>query len=237
MKRLLQISIVTRTWTEGNHVWFDARLKPGTEIEVHWGDGSHSVLRHNPNYGMCRVAHYYKSAERKSLPYQIEFLSEDADALEVLIDGAWETKVENVVFENCPALNHLQFTQLYNVDFSGCPNVETLVTTEYYGDRLDVAPMSHLKKLICRQSRNLRKLDLTNNDELEQLDISMCDKLRSVILTNNSRLKIVAIDEFTHLEHHSNDWLRIIAERNGGCVEDDWLDAEFYSNGCFGEEI
>lgn len=236
MKRLLHISINTLEWTEGNHVWFDARLKPGTSIEVHWGDGSHSTLRHRQGFGMCRIAHYYNSAEKKEWPFEIEFYSDDSEALEELVDGTWETWVKRVVFEDCPALLYLQYTQLHSVDFSGCPNLRTLVVTEYYADSLDCSVMPHLRKLIIRASRNIKSLNLTKNPALEELDVSHCLELRKIAVSNSSKLRIVAND-FTELDAHTLKWLQATVERNGGRIQEEWLDSEYISGGCFGEEI
>lgn len=236
MKRLLHIPINTLEWTEGNHVWFDARLKSGTSIEVHWGDGSHSTLRHHQGFDMCRVAHYYKSAEKKELPFGIEFFSDDAEALEALIDGTWETRVKRVVFENCPALTYLQYTQLDDVDFGGCSNVEILEITEYYAAGLDLSPMPRLKKLICRASNNLRMLNLTENPDLEELDVSHCRNLRKIAVSNSSKLRIVAND-YTELDSHTLKWLQASVERNGGRIQKEWLNTEYVSGGCFGEEL
>lgn len=220
MKRLLQISINTLEWTDGNHVWFDAMLKPDTSIEVHWGDGSHSTLCHHPGNSMSHVDHYYKSAEGKKIPYEIEFLSEDSDSLLVLIDGTWETEVNNVIFEDSPALTYLQYTQLSNVDYSGCSNLETLVVNEYYADKLELSVMPQLKKVICRSSQSLKSLDLTKNSNIEELDISHCNNLRRITLSNNSRLKILAND-YTELDTHSLKWLQTTVERNVGKIQDE----------------
>lgn len=236
MKKLLHISIKTLDWTEGNHSWFDAKLKPDTSIEVHWGDGSHSILRHNPDYPMCRVAHYYTGAEGKKLPFEIEFLSEDEESLLWLIDGTWENEVNRVVFDNCPALTYLQYTQLDNVDFKGCPNLETLVVNEYYPDHLDLSMLPRLKKVICRSSRHLTNLDLTKNPSIEELDISHCYNLRKVVLSNSSRLRVIANSCCEH-EHHSLKFMKATVERNGGRIQEDWLDTGYLSSGCYGEEI
>ena len=236
MKRLLHISIETLEWTEGNHAWFDAKLKPGTSIEVHWGDGSHSTLRHHPGYSMSRVAHYYKSAERKQLPYEIEFLSDDSESLQALVDGTWETQVNRVVFDDSPALSYLQYTQLHNVDFSGCPNLKTLEVCEYYADKLDLSIMPQLKKVICRMSNELISLDITQNNDIEELDISHCGNLRKIAVSNASRLRILAND-YTELDSHSLKWLQATVERNGGRIQEEWLDSKYLSAGCFGQEI
>lgn len=236
MKRLLYISINTLEWTEGNHVWFDARLKPGTSIEVHWGDGKHSTLRHHQEFSMSRVAHYYNSAERKEWPFKIEFYSDDSDALEELVDGTWETQVNRVMFIDCPALKYLQYVQLDNVDFSGCPNVEILEIKEFYPSKLDLSCMQKLRKLICRSSRNLTFLDLTKNPSIEELDVSHCWSLRKIAVSNSSKLRIIAND-CTELDCHSLKWLQATVERNGGRIQEEWLDSEHISGGCFGEEI
>ena len=224
MKSLLQISINTLRWTEGNHVWFDAKLKPDTSTEVYWGDGSHSTMRHYSDLPTCCcVAHYYVSAERKELPFEIEFLSEDSDSLLALVDGTWETQVNNVVFKDCPALIYLQYTQLHKVDFRGCPNLETLVVNEYYADKLDLSAMPRLKKVLCRASCDLKSLDLTNNPEVEELDISHCTNLLRVKVSNSSRLRVLA-NACTKLDAHSLKWLQATVERNGGHIQDEWLD-------------
>lgn len=44
MKQLLSVTVTTKTWTQGNQAWFDAKIKPGATVEVHWGDGKHSVF-------------------------------------------------------------------------------------------------------------------------------------------------------------------------------------------------
>lgn len=236
MKRLLHISINTLEWTEGNHVWFDAKLKPGTSVEVHWGDGSHSTLRHHQGFSMSRVAHYYNSAEKKEWPFEIEFYSDDNEALEELVDGTWETQVNRVKFVDCPALRYLQYVQLDNVDFSGCPNIETLELNEFYPSKLDLSYLQRLRKLICRSSCNLTFLDLTKNSALEELDVSFCSNLRKIAVSNSSRLRIVAND-FTELDAHTLKWLQATVERNGGRIQEEWLDSEHISGGCYGEEI
>lgn len=236
MKRLLHISINTLKWDEGNHVWFDARLKPGTSIEVHWGDGSHSTLRHRQGFGMCRVAHYYNSAEKKEWPFEIEFYSDDSDALEELVDGTWETQVNRVTFVDCPALKYLQYIHLDNVDFSGCPNIETLEIREYYPSKLNLSYLQRLRKLICRSSCNLTFLDLTMNPSIEELDVSHCYDLRKIAVSNSSKLRIVA-NSYTKLDSHTLKWLQATVERNGGRIQEEWLDSEHIRGGCYGEEI
>lgn len=222
MKRLLHISIETIKWAEGNHVWFDAKLKPGTSMEVHWGDGSHSTLWSQTGNSMCRVAHYYKSAERKEQPYEIEFLSDDSDSLRELVDGTWETRVKRVAFLVCPALSYLKYTHLHSVDFSGCPNLQVLVATEYSADKLDLSLMPGLRKVICRISHKLTVLDLTRNSDIEELDISFCKNLRKITVSNSSRLRVVAND-FTELDTHSLKWLQTTVERNGGQIQKEWI--------------
>ena len=151
------------------------------------------------------------------------------------IDGTWETNVNGVVFEDCPSLTYLQYVQLQNVDFAGCPNLETLEATECYDDNLDLSTMPRLRKLIIRSSKNLTSLNLTKNVDLEELDISLCDMLRKIAVSNSSKLRIV-VNDYADLDAHTQKWLQATVTRNGGRIQQEWLDTGFASVGCFGEE-
>lgn len=105
MKRLLSISVTTKTWTEGNHAWFDVKLNPGAVVEVHWGDGTHSTFPQSTSH-WSRVEHYYR-CKGKEQAYEIEFLSEDENALLCLVDGTWEMTVNKVILKECPSLTEL----------------------------------------------------------------------------------------------------------------------------------
>ena len=235
MKTLLTVSINTLEWTEGNHSWFDAKLKPNSTVYVSWGDGKTSTLHTYEKGGWCRVAHYYGGCESKEHPFLITFESDDPCALEGLVDGTWENEVEKVSFIDCPGLKYLHYVQLPKTDFSGAPNIQTLVVTEYYADVLEVACLPKLKKLICRSSK-IKNLDLIKNKELEQLDVSFCTELKKIAVSNDSRLRIIAND-YTEIDRKSLEWLEKTVLRNGGQIQSEWLDVEFLSSGCYGEEI
>ena len=69
MEILLSISVETKEWTEGNHAWFDAKLKPNSIIEISWGDGKKSTMKtlkpeNNPFTG-------YKGRNRTSIHWHI----------------------------------------------------------------------------------------------------------------------------------------------------------------------
>lgn len=181
MIRLLHISVETRAWTMGNHAWFDARLKPGATIEVHWGDGTHSVLHRKQGYEYDRVEHYYESAKRRVESFEIEFLSNTVDALEALIDGTWEMTICRVVFDNCPALRRLCYTHLSEVDFSGSPNLEVLEVEQFIAQLLDLSSLTRLHELNCSHSANLSTIVLSQNHRLTHLNIDWCPKLNCVI--------------------------------------------------------
>ena len=234
MKTLLTVSINTLEWTEGNHSWFDAKLKPNSTIYVSWGDGKTSTMHTNDKGGWCRVAHYYAGCEGKRHPFLITFESEDSSALEGLVDGTWETEVERLSIVDCPALNYLQYVQLPTTDFSGAPNIQTLVVTEYYGNVLDISCLPGLKKLICRSSK-INNLDLTRNNELEELDVSYCQRLKKISVSNDSRLRIVA-NEYTEIDPKSLEWLQKTVTRNGGRIQKEWLHETYISSGAYGEE-
>lgn len=227
MKQLLTISVTTKTWTEGNHAWFDAKIKPGTVIEVHWGDGKHSTFpQYNDNWS--RVEHYY-SCESREESFEIEFLSEDEDALIILVDGTWEMTVHTVRLKNCPALKALQYCQAYKFDFSGSPDLELLDCHEYYGESLDVSSLKSLKKLSLRASYNIKSLNLSKNSSIEILNIGYCNKLIKVVVSNISRIRLLSYN-FTELDKHSLIWLEKAIESNNGKIVD-WIDVSFTSMG------
>ena len=235
METLLVISVETKDWTEGNHAWFDAKLKPNSLIEISWGDGKKSTMKTYDTTKWCRVAHYYKKSEGKEDRYSISFTGEDPFSLLALVDGTWEMTVERVNFINCPGLKYLQYTQLPNIDFSNIPNIETLVVNDYYGSNLNLEGLNVLKKLLCRSSNGIKTLDLTKNDNVEEVDISF-SSISNVKVSNNSKLRIIANDR-TEINTKSLEWLEKTVIRNGGRIQKIWLDEEFLSSGCYGEEI
>ena len=235
METLLSISVETKDWTEGNHAWFEAKLKPNSIIEISWGDGKKSTMKTYDTTKWCRVSHYYEKSKGKKDSYTITFDGEDTGSLEGLVDGTWEMTVNKVDLINCPGLKYLQYTQLPNTDFGHLPKIETLVINEYYGSNLDFQGMNNLKKLLCRSSKGIKNLDLTKNDNLEELDISF-SSITHVKVSNNSKLRIVAND-YTEINPKSLEWLQKTVERNGGQIQEEWLSDEFLSIGCFGEEI
>ena len=220
---------------EGNHSWFDAKLKTNSTIYVSWGDGKISTMQTYDKGGWCRVAHYYTGSEGKNHLFIITFESDDPYALEGLVDGTWENEVEQVSIVYCPGLTYLHYVQLLKTDFSAAPNLQTLVVTEYYADVLDVSCLPHLRKLICRSSK-IKNLDLTKNKKLEQLDISFCTELKKIAIGNDSRLRIVAND-YTEIERKSLEWLEKTVTRNGGQIQKEWLQEAYISSGANGEEI
>lgn len=227
MKQLLSISVTTKTWTEGNHAWFDAQIKPGAVVEVHWGDGKHSTF---PQVNDCwsRVEHYY-GCKGKVESFEIEFLSDDEDALITLIDGTWEMTVHDVRLKNCPALKALQYCQADNIDFSGATDLEIIDCHEYSGENIDFPPLKKLKQLSLRGSYDLKVLDLSRIPSIEILNIGYCWKLTKVVVSNQSKLKTLSYD-FTELDKHTLKWLKNTVRQNGGEIVD-WIDVAFTSIG------
>lgn len=234
MKTIITIAVETKDWTEGNHAWFDAKLKPNSIIEISWGDGKKSTMKTYDRTKWCRVAHYYEKSKGKKDSYTITFEGENSNSLEGLVDGTWEMTVEKVNFINCPGLTYLQYTQLPETNLANIPNIETLVINEYYGSRINLSSLKSLRKLICRGSKRLMTLDLTKNDNLEELDISF-SSITNIKVSNNSNLRLVANDT-TEINPKSLEWIHKTVERNVGRIQKEWLNEEFLSSGCFGEE-
>lgn len=233
METLLSISVETKDWTEGNHAWFDAKLKPNSIIEISWGDGKKSIMKTYDTTKWCRVAHYYEKSKGQKDSYTITFEGEDPSTLEGLVDGTWEMTVIKVDLINCPSLKYLQYTQLPDTNFSNAPNIEILDINDYYGAKLDTSCLLNLKKLICRRSSHISTLDLTQNNELEELDVSFC-KVRNIKVSNLSKLRIVS-NQSTEIIPKSLEWLQKTVERNGGKIQEDRLNSDFLSIGCYGE--
>lgn len=231
MERLISISVTTKTWTEGNHAWFDAQIKPGSVVEVHWGDGRHSTFP-DLNGKQARVEHYYRGDGRQE-SFEIEFLSEDADALITLIDGTWEMTVHDVRLKNCPALKALQYCQAYNIDFKGSPKLELIDCHEYYGTNLDISTLKLLRHLSVRMSPFITTLNLNKNPSVEVLDVGYCDRLTKIIVANDSRLRLIAND-FNSFDRHTLEWLHKTVDRNNGKFVE-WIDVAFPSVGIMGK--
>lgn len=217
--RLLHIPLRTIDWTEGEHVWFDAKMIPDSTITVAWGDGKKSTL--GPNHGgWARVEHYYAHKEHD---YLIEFLSETPECLLELVDGTWETDVHAVHIDNCPTLQLLQYHNVPIFNFSGCPNLEALDANSYYGSSIDLSGLPKLKQLRLHSAKRIKSVNLTKNRELELLDISFCDLLKKIAIPNGSKLKRLNM-EFIELNKHSTEWLMKALEANGGEIDDTIFD-------------
>lgn len=206
--RLIHISLRALDWTEGDHVWFDAKLAQGTSTDVYWGDGQRSTLRPGLN-GWARAEHYYKFKDQQ---YQIEFLSDTPSCLLELVDGTWETEVEHVFIENCPTLTLLQYHGVEKFDLTGCPNLEVFDCESFQGTSLDLSELSDLKCLRLHSLENLDAINLNKNHDLEVLDLGF-SKIRKVAIPNNSKLKQLSWDE-TRLDKHSRNWLLKVIEKN-----------------------
>ncbi len=225
MKQLLSVTVTTKTWTQGNQAWFDAKIKPGATVEVHWGDGKHSVF---PQSGenLSRIEHDYSGKGQENY-YEIGFFSDDEDALIALTDGTWEMTVHEVRIKNCGALKSLQYCQAQNLDLSGCPNLELLDCNGFEGENIDVSHLTSLKQLSLRMSPNVESLCLSKNPFIEVLDIGCCDKLTKVSLPNKSRLRLLSCD-FTKLDRHSVKWLEKVIQENNGEIAD-WVEMDSLS--------
>lgn len=217
MKQLLSVTVTTKTWTQGNQAWFDAKIKPGATVEVHWGDGKLSVF---PQSGenLSRIEHDY-SGKGKENYFEIGFFSDDEDALTALTDGTWEMTVHEVRIKNCRALKSLRYCQARNLDLSGCPDLELLDCNGFCGEKIDVSHLTYLKQLSLRMSPNIESLCLNKNPHIEVLDIGCCDKLTKVSLPNKSRLRLLSCD-FTRLDRHSVKWLEKVIQENNGEIAD-----------------
>ena len=151
MKRLVIISVITKAWDEGTHVWFDLRLSHGTSAVVNWGGGAQSTCTQYDNGVWRRVEHRY-GCKGMARPFQIEIWADDENGLMGIIDGAWEMTTESVVIENAPGLISLAYHNAKAFDFCGCPNLRELECDSYRQEFIDLGPLKGLQRLQCRYS-------------------------------------------------------------------------------------
>lgn len=210
-QRLISISVTTKQWYSGNHAWFDARLRPGTTIDVVWGDGTRSVLVALQTE-LLRVEHYYKKIDSDET-YQIEFWSETPDALLELQDGLREMTLNRIDFHLCPELKKMRIVHIPDTDFSKCPALEELEVFNCSCKVLDLHTAPGLRKLSCGGSGHLEKLLLTGNDKLEELDCQVNPRLTKVTLSNKSSLKKIKAYR-TEIDDKSMDFISRILKKN-----------------------
>lgn len=220
---LVELFITTKECIMGNYVFFEARLKPGTTIEVDWGDGQTSMLTPLDTC-LSRVDHFYK--KRDSDMYIIKFFSEDRNALLELYNGVCEVQVHAAYFIHCYSLNKLRIPYVNGLVFGSlsiwaCYNLEELNIDYFNGEILDTTigmSMPKLKKLQCIGSDYLEEIDLRGCDEVETLICRSCHRLKKIILSNNSKLRCVDLDG-TELYKNSMKFISKLIERNNSINE------------------
>lgn len=224
---LVTLYITTKEWTMGNYVFFEARLKSGTTIEVDWGDDQTSMLAPLDTC-LSRVDHFYK--ERGSeMDYIINFYSEDRNSLLELYNGVCEVHVEAAYFIHCYSLTKLRIPYVESSFFGhylgslniwACGSLEEL-NIDYFngyfnGEMLNTTfgmSMPRLKKLQCNGSDYLEEIDLRGCNEVETLVCRSCHRLKKIILSNNSKLRCVDFDG-TALYKDSMKFISKIIEKN-----------------------
>ena len=220
---LVTLYITTKEWTMGNYVFFEARLKSGTTIEVDWGDGQTSMLAPLDTC-LSRVDHFYK--ERGSeMYYIINFYSEDRNSLLELYNGVCEVHVEAAYFIHCYSLTKLRIPYvegsslrhyLGSLNIWACGSLEELNIDYFNGEMLNTTfgmSRPRLKKLQCNGSDYLEEIDLRGCNEVETLVCRSCHRLKKIILNNSSKLRSVDFDG-TALYKDSMKFISKIIEKN-----------------------
>lgn len=219
---LVTLYITTKEWTMGNYVFFEARLKSGTTIEVDWGDGQTSMLAPLDTC-LSRVDHFYK--ERGSeMDYIINFYSEDRNSLLELYNGVCEVHVEAAYFIHCYSLTKLRIPYvegsffghyLGSLNIWACGSLEELNIDYFNGEMLNTTfgfSAPRLKTLQCNYS-TLKEIDLRGCNEVETLVCRSCHRLKKIILNNSSKLRSVDFDG-TALYKYSMKFISKIIEKN-----------------------
>lgn len=209
------ISTDENRYNNNNHVWFDARLKPGTTVEVDWGDGTTSLL--SPlDKCLSSVDHYYKKHET-ARTYRIEFYSEDRNALLELYCWLCNVDIDWAYFIHCYSLEKLQIQRACSLTFGiwACWSLEELYIDYCRGITLNTTfgfSAPRLKTLQCNYS-TLEEIDLRGFKEVETLICRSCHRLKKIILSNNSKLRCVDFDG-TDLYKNSMSFISKLIEKN-----------------------
>lgn len=227
MSKLITIYGETKTWTEGNHVWFDVKLRMDTSVTIYWGDGNTTAIS-APYYkdSWCSAEHLYKNPKVVT-PYIIEFFSDDCDSVLSIVDGLWETNARELVIDNCPSLTALTFHQLECMNLRGCPYLSYLDCESYRGITLELNEVSELKRLHCKNSE-IVTLDISQNSMIGILGLYGCNNLKHIKIDNNAPLSKVCVEFCNSLSSQSLKWLTNKVRENGGEIVD-WLSGNYYS--------
>lgn len=227
--RLLYISGKTKTWTEGNHAWFDVKLRKDTSITIYWGDGGSSFVSapyHKDSW--LRVEHLYKNPKVVS-PYIIEFFSDVSESILGLVDGLWETNAQELVVENSPSMMMLTIHQLERMCLLGSPNLSYLDCESFRGESLELNYLTELTQLHCNSSE-MHVLDISHCTKIEVLGLYGCHNLRCLRINNKAPLAKVCVEFCQNLSPPSLKWLENKVSENGGEIVD-WLSGEYLSTG------
>jgi hypothetical protein len=229
MAKLLTIYGETKTWTEGNHAWFDVKLRKGSSVTVFWGDGNTSTIA-APYYkdSWCRAEHLYRNPKVVT-PYIIEFFSDDCESVLEIVDGLWETNPRELVIDDCQSLTALTFHQLECMNLRGCPHLSYLDCESFRSAKLELNSLSELKCLHCKNSE-IVSLDISDNPKIEILGLYGCRRLRSMRINNRAPLVKVCIDFCESLTPPTQVWLTNKVHENGGEIVD-WLSGDYFSMG------
>ncbi len=221
---LVTLYITPKKWAMGNYVFFEAHLKPGTTIEVDWGDGRTSMLTPLDTC-LSRVDHFYKERDSEQM-YIINFYSKDRNALLELYNGVCEVHVMGAYFIHCYSLTKLRIPYVEGSFFGSlsiwaCYSLEELNIDYFNGEMLNTTigmSMPKLKKLQCIGSDYLEEIDLRGCDEVETLICRSCHRLKKIILSNNSKLRCVDFDG-TNLYKTSMRFISKLIEKNNSISE------------------
>lgn len=123
-----------------------------------------------------------------------------------MIDVLWDTKVESVLFHECPSLVSLRFHNVNYFDFNGCPNLEYLDCDNYKGEILDLTSLPKLKSLLCR-SGVPKIIEMPKSLRVVSLDLCGC-KMKKLRVGNQTQFKNLNIDYCDNLKGKTGLWLK-----------------------------
>lgn len=214
----ITIDITTKEWTEGDHIGLDLKISDGCKARIDWGDGKGEVT--DPRYaddGWVHHGHYYKE---KDATYSIVITSDHADSI-IGFKGSrfFEVHTNSVDLSECPEIEELGYSgdpdMTRPIDLSRNTRLRSISVRGLGCATFDLSANNELTDVEIRECDEVTSLNLTKNDRLERLVVWYCKGLRRIGVSNLSALSEVLL-EGTEIDKNSYDYLRRVAERNGG---------------------
>lgn len=215
--------VETMDWTMGETGHFSLTLKPGSYVEIDWGDG------HKQRVTGTGESQQFQYSYGKRLPiraYTVTIMSEEDNAIMEYCHGFIDMQTLAIDASGCPGLLRLDAGSTYELNISGCHRLEELDCRNGNIKELDLSGCTNLARLVVAGSK-LKTLNIVPCERLHTLDCTCCYELRNIRWSNCVQLRKVIADRDlqTQLRPKVFNLLQDVLEKNGGNIE--YWDLEF----------